>query len=411
MTTFQEKKNRSEDLLQRFFDRELSDEESFELLSLWREQPDWENEARLNLPIEAMLQFHAKLEQKPIFHHSPGFEPIVLKEHSSLFRDEYLLGIELLEIDEIVRLAAESPSLKKNPAETERQQQKKSVLKPYQPEEKHRLLSWILVPAVLLLLSVVYFEFRPSAPEPSVRRQAFRPFAEVEAMLDVQWNENQTGLKEGCRLEAETFRFQSGIVQIRMKNGVRLAVRGPADFRINTVDKVFCGYGEMSVTVPPEGKGFEVVTPFMNIVDLGTEFFVDVKSEGVEAHTIQGKIELNRFGEEKIELNAGNAFRLDANDISKRFVAEPNRFLTELFVAGLWETRDAEQLERWKAERERILATPGLRLFLDFEDENFSGIRRCRILGARPAEGLSFYTNRSLQVCSFFLSFLLGNFL
>ena len=64
--------------------------------------------------------------------------------------------------------------------------------------------------------------------------------------------------------------------------------------------------------VPPEAIGFEVITPEIKVIDLGTEFGIitdlsDLK--GDEVHVFKGKVEVqSRFGRKKKEtLRAGKA--------------------------------------------------------------------------------------------------------
>ncbi len=384
MPTSSEQAQRAENLLQRFFEGALSEEEGRELLAIWKDRPDLKQSARSNYDIETTLRFFARLERNPLSHQEKGFPPVVLDQRSSIFYREPFSDTNLLDLDELVRLAGMSPALPKKPVDVRvAPSSEKSLpppLKPPVPDKSIRGV-WLVVGCLLFFVVAVYFELRPR--ETGSSQSSFQPIAQVESVLDVQWTDPASALKEGRQLEAETLRFRSGIVQLTLKNGVRIALRGPADFRLNTVGKVFCGEGELSVTVPPTGKGFEVVTPFMSIVDRGTEFLVAVRPNGIETHTIRGSVELQRLSEKKIDLAAGNAFRLDAIGTAKHFVAEPNRFLTELFVRTLRKKRDDEQWERWKTEREKLAGLAGLRLFYDFE----SDIQPNQILGARLCEG------------------------
>ena len=49
--------------------------------------------------------------------------------------------------------------------------------------------------------------------------------------------------------------------------------------------------GRLAADVPPSAKGFTVITPTGDAVDLGTRFGVDVPSSGsAEVHVFQGEV-------------------------------------------------------------------------------------------------------------------------
>ena len=368
-------RRRNAELLQKFFEQTLSENEGCELLTLWRQQPELKRESQANHRLETLLQFLARIEKEPISHGSA-----VLHEELPFFHRN---TVDLNFLDELVRLAAESPSNVVERPKPTKQSTPSSKSKPEKPSAWPKLVAFCACMA--LFLSVIYFQNRP--PMQGSKHRTFRPIAKVESVLDVQWNDEATALREGQQLESEVIRFRSGIVQLQLSNGVRLALTGPADFRLNTARKVFCGEGELSVTVPPSGKGFEVVTPFLSVIDLGTEFFLDIKDDRLDVHTVRGKIELNREANEKIELTTGGGFGIDAAGLTKHFNAEPNRFLTDLFVSALQEKRSTVEFEQWKTERDRWLSTPGLRMFFDAQNDGRPGVERGRVSGARHCEG------------------------
>ncbi len=74
--------------------------------------------------------------------------------------------------------------------------------------------------------------------------------------------------------------------------GVRAVVQGPARLDLVAPGKVFLHTGKMSAEIlKPEARGFVVETPKGSVVDLGTEFAVDVTpSEDVQVHVFKGEV-------------------------------------------------------------------------------------------------------------------------
>src|SRR5690606_19090519 len=55
--------------------------------------------------------------------------------------------------------------------------------------------------------------------------------------------------------------------------------------------KLHLPFGRLAAEVPPSAKGFTVVTPTGNAIDLGTRFGVDVPAQGhAEIHVFEGEV-------------------------------------------------------------------------------------------------------------------------
>jgi hypothetical protein len=66
-------------------------------------------------------------------------------------------------------------------------------------------------------------------------------------------------------------------------NGVTLTLEGPADLELLSIDRVHCRRGKLRTRVPRGAEGFIVSTPGSAVVDLGTEFGLNVAQDG-KAH-------------------------------------------------------------------------------------------------------------------------------
>ena len=81
-------------------------------------------------------------------------------------------------------------------------------------------------------------------------------------------------------LAAGRLRFRSGRVTLSMFSGVVLTVEGPADLELVAIDRVFCRRGRLRTRVPEGAEGFVVASSGSAVIDMGTEFALNVETDG-----------------------------------------------------------------------------------------------------------------------------------
>jgi hypothetical protein len=120
------------------------------------------------------------------------------------------------------------------------------------------------------------------------------PVAVAMRVRDVMWAWNSSERPiEGAAVRPGHLRLRSGELTLAFRNGVVLRLHGPADLDLLTVDRVTCREGSLRTIVPKGAEGFLVQTPQSAVVDLGTEFGVDVQKGGkTTVHVFQGKAEV-----------------------------------------------------------------------------------------------------------------------
>ncbi len=131
------------------------------------------------------------------------------------------------------------------------------------------------------------------------------PFGTIVSDTDAIWDSQTPATLSGAPL-----RLQSGTVEIVMAGGASLTVRGPAVFGLVSANSIALNRGRVAATVPREAHGFTVKTPSSQVVDLGTEFVVDVDDARATAvHVLRGEVEVSTT---KKEEDAEQRWRLGA---------------------------------------------------------------------------------------------------
>jgi hypothetical protein len=124
---------------------------------------------------------------------------------------------------------------------------------------------------------------------------------------------NQPALARG-----EELALASGIVELKLKQGVTVRIEGPAEWTIDGNNRATLTRGKLLASVPHRAIGFTLVTPTATVVDLGTEFGVTVDDRGgVRTKVYKGAIKLRPSNAEaaqqprSLRLSAGQSVRID----------------------------------------------------------------------------------------------------
>jgi hypothetical protein len=99
-------------------------------------------------------------------------------------------------------------------------------------------------------------------------------------------------IEVGSRLE-----LAAGLAEIAFPSGARVLLEGPARFEVTGENSARIELGRLSARIPPEAVGFAVDTPGAQVIDLGTEFGVEVTSAGGSLLRVYaGKVEVQLRG-------------------------------------------------------------------------------------------------------------------
>ena len=131
---------------------------------------------------------------------------------------------------------------------------------------------------------------QPGSTEPT-------PPAMITRLINVAWESEQAPLRVGDVLSKQWINLQRGIVQLEFSGGARLSLEGPARLRIDATDECFVEFGKLTVLAPPKAANFKVLSPSAEVLDLGTEFGLQVGRDGaMNLHVLDGEVALTAKG-------------------------------------------------------------------------------------------------------------------
>lgn len=119
--------------------------------------------------------------------------------------------------------------------------------------------------------------------------------ATLRTAIDIQWS-GPTHFRDGDVLPNGPLMFDAGTAEIDFFCGATLIVEGPASLEVESDWSVRVLEGRLRAHVPPAARGFIVKAADAEIIDLGTEFALEVGTESSRVEVIDGEVEL-RGGE------------------------------------------------------------------------------------------------------------------
>ena len=186
----------------------------------------------------------------------------------------------------------------------------------------------------------------PVSP-PVVAEQTDRGAAIFTQAVDAQWAGPAARL--GDSLGSGRRILRSGFVQLEFFSGATLVIEGPAEFEIVSPWRVTWTRGKVRVRVPPAARGFELITPDLKLVDLGTEFGVEVgdAAAGAQVQVFSGEVVVHPKTGAQMNLTEGQALRHVAATTTRMATVRPGDFPSGEHLRTLGRTRDESRFARW----------------------------------------------------------------
>jgi ferric-dicitrate binding protein FerR (iron transport regulator) len=91
--------------------------------------------------------------------------------------------------------------------------------------------------------------------------------------------------------------IERGLVEVRFRCGARVVLEGPARLELLSGKSARLARGKLTARVPEEATGFEILSPQGKVIDLGTEFGMEVAADGgTDVYVFQGQVEAHPAG-------------------------------------------------------------------------------------------------------------------
>ena len=206
---------------------------------------------------------------------------------------------------------------------------------------------------------------RSNTDEPSAEG-----FAVITRLFDAGWDADHVRRQEGDRLGTELFELASGTAEIQFFSGATMTVEGPAEISLRSAWQAECREGAVRMKVPPAARGFVLQAPSTEIIDLGTEFGLEVRNGEGHVEVYDGEIEFLHKGEGKQLVRKGGAWDLPSDGVA------------ELVESGLVQYPDADRMgsqtserrqldfERWQSHRDSLAEDNRLIAYYTFDRPN-----------------------------------------
>lgn len=139
------------------------------------------------------------------------------------------------------------------------------------------------------------------------------PVATLTQSLNDQWAGSDLAPQTGTRICADRSPrvLKEGLAELLFDTRARVIIEAPAEFQIIAEDRMHLTYGRAYAIVPQQATGFSVYTKNAKVIDLGTEFGIEIDSFGdTYLHMTKGQARLIAGRESELlsmEVSAGSA--------------------------------------------------------------------------------------------------------
>ncbi len=115
----------------------------------------------------------------------------------------------------------------------------------------------------------------------------------VRSVAPVWQNEDEAPFDGAFLRRGQRLSLASGLVEVAFERGARMVLEGPAELRLIASGAVKLESGRLTAHVPHKAAGFAVDCGSVTVIDLGTEFGVDVREAGVvDVLVFEGQVEV-----------------------------------------------------------------------------------------------------------------------
>jgi len=186
---------------------------------------------------------------------------------------------------------------------------------------------------------------------------------------DAVWADSNESRQRGESLTPGWLHLKSGAVQIEFSRGARVVLEGPAEFQLLTDNSAFLGSGKLRAQVPDPAHGFTVKTSAFAVVDYGTEFGCSLPISGApQIHVFNGLVGLQGAQPTERKLRQNQAVEIVKDQVHD-IPARRDQFLSDEELAKRERASVLGRLAAWHAASQALSEHPAALVHLDFEGD------------------------------------------
>ena len=233
---------------------------------------------------------------------------------------------------------------------------------------------WAAAAAVALSLfgigwGVGDFWRKPAAPlagDQEAAEPVDNGIAVVTQTVDARWG-GDVEPRKGSLLAAGKLQLVSGLAQIEFYSGARLILDGPSEVELVSANQAICHAGRLRAQVPPQARGFSITAPKFKVVDLGTEFGLEVASTGsAKVQVFDGEVELHSQDPVR-HLLGGKGLSWLASGEKSDIAADPKSLPSFDEVRDRNQLRSQQRYAAWQKWNASLAGDPRIAVRYDFE--------------------------------------------
>ena len=222
-----------------------------------------------------------------------------------------------------------------------------------------------LAAGIVILLGAVWWIASGRETRPG---KTSRAVAVLNRVVNARWISPKQIPKLGAPLEPGEIRLESGLAQIVFYNGARVVIEGPAELRLVSSAEAVCVRGTLTAEVPPQARGFRIVSPRLDVTDRGTAFGMKVNGDRSELHVFEGHVEFRAGGKSPSENLVEGAGAVVEGVGKPRLITADAAAFAELFTLQSKSlAAEARFYDRWRESIRKLQRDPSLWVHLDFE--------------------------------------------
>jgi len=196
---------------------------------------------------------------------------------------------------------------------------------------------------------------------------------------------------DGAHLGRRRIEIAEGTLELLTARGARIVIEAPAEFYFESAQRLNLSKGRLTADVPGAARGFTVVTPTGDAVDLGTRFAIDVANDQEsEVHVFEGEVIAQAKGSAKRQyMTALQAIRFRDDKQTEECEVRQGTFVRSSEVSPLAEALRVGQKERAFAASQQLKLDSALLAWLDFDksSKQLGSAREAIIHGTRRVQG------------------------